>query len=336
LKKDTVLKHLKGKTLNRLRHVKSKKSKPISFTTPEQERKERVAEAIRLYQKEIEVIAINADKWQNKGKGDKDDKGRDKKSSAKAHKMAKRPLRYKLSEEGISREDIGLGGKVHGIREGAGEYEPPEGTPGEGKDSTRPLYSTRYFETAQGIKTYSEVSEILAVSVAKTIKAIIDRTPEDIDITPEWICKLHGDIASSLFPDWAGRFRDLNVVVGTHTPPPYFEVPVHVRQYCNDLTARLSFAARERNIETFTETLAFADWRFQWIHPFKDFNGRVGRILLSAVLFILKLPPVETASVGPEQEELYFKALRDADDGDMSLLTTIWIERLSKVFYEKR
>ncbi len=307
----------------------------ISFSTPEKERKERVDEAIRLYRKEIEHIAINADKWQTKDEVKENDKGRDKEGSAEARKVARKPRGYKVLKEGVSGQGSRLGGKVYGIREGAGEYEPSEGTPRKGEDSTRPLDSTRYFETAQGIKTYSEVSEMLAVSVAKTIEAIIDRTPEEINITSEWICKLHGDIASLLFPDWAGRFRDVNVAVGTHTPPSYFEVPIHVHRYCDDLAARLSFAARKQDIEMFAETLAFADWRFQWIHPFKDFNGRVGRILLSAVLFKLKLPPTETASVEPEEKERYLKALRDADGGDMSLLTTIWIERLSKAFYEK-
>jgi Alw26I/Eco31I/Esp3I family type II restriction m6 adenine DNA methyltransferase len=309
---------------------------PISFTTPERERRERVAKAISLYRSEIEHVAISADKWQNKDKVKENDKERDKESSAKARKVAGKPRGYKVIEESISGQDSRLGGKVHGVREGTSEYEPSEGPPKEGEDSTRPLDSTRYFETAQGIKTYSEVSEILAVSVAKAIEAIIDRTPEEINITPEWICRLHGEIAGSLFPDWAGRFRDVNVVVGSHTPPPYFEVPIHVRQYCDDLAARLSFATREQDIETFAETLAFVGWRFQWIHPFKDFNVRVGRILLAAILFKQKLPPAETASVELEEKERYLKALHDADGGDISLLTTIWIERLSKAFYEKR
>jgi type I restriction-modification system DNA methylase subunit/fido (protein-threonine AMPylation protein) len=306
----------------------------ISFVTPEQERKEKVDEAIKLYHSEIEAIALNVDKWQNKKKEDKDDKDRDKKGSAKSRKVAERPRKYKLPEEGISGEDPGLGGEVHGIREGAGEYKPPEGTSQEGEDSTRPLDSTRYFETAQGIKTYSEVSEILAVSVTKTIEAIIDQTPDDIHITPEWICKLHSDIAGALFSDWAGRFRDVNVTVGTHIPPPYYEVPVHTRLYCDDLTARLSFALKEKDIEKISETLAYADWRFQWIHPFKDFNGRIGRIILTAVLFKLKLPPAETASVEPEEKEKYLNALQAADKGDISMLAGIWIERLSNAFRE--
>jgi len=268
-------------------------------------------------------------------KASKDEKDRDKKSSAKARTVAKKPHGYNRSKEGISGKGSGLGGKVDGIREGTGEYGPPEGTDRKGKDSTRPVDSTRYFETAQGNLSYSQVSEIIAVSVKKSIEAIIGQTPADIQVTPEWICKLHNDIAGSLFPEWAGRFRDVNVVVGTHTPPPYFEVPIHVRQYCDDLDARLTFAVKERKIETFAETLAFADWRFQWIHPFRDFNGRAGRILLSAVLFKLKLPPAETAEVEPQEKEKYLNALRAADTGDISSLTQIWLIRLLKSAQEE-
>lgn len=307
----------------------------ISFTTPEKERKKRVSEAIRLYQTEINTIALNADKWQNKEKGDKDDEGRDKKGSTRFQGVAEKPRRYKVPAEGVSEEGSGLGSEVHGVREGASEYKPSEGTPKEGQDSTRPLNSTRYFETAQGIKTYSEVSEILAVSVAKTIEAIIETSPEDIYFTSEWICKLHNDIAGSLFPDWAGRFRDVNVKVGTHTPPPFYEAPVLVRLYCEDLAVRLSFASKEKDIEKISETLAYADWRFQWIHPFRDFNGRVGRILLTAILFKLRLPPAETASVEPEEKERYLNALHEADTGNLLQLIEIWVKRLSKAFKEK-
>lgn len=276
-----------------------------------------------------------ADKWQNKSEEASHDKGRNKKSSAKAGKVAKKPRGYKRAEEGISGEDSGLGGKVYGIREGAGEYDPAEGTPGNGEDSTRPVDSTRYYETAQGTKTYSEVAEIVAVSVTKTIEAVVEQNPQDIRITPEWVCKLHHNIAFELFPDWAGYFRDVNVKVGTHTPPSFYEVPVHMRLYCEDLTARLTLASRKKDIEKLAETLAFADWRFQWIHPFRDFNGRVGRIILTALLYMLKLPPAETASAENKERDKYLKALRIADVGDFSVLMEIWMKRLLKALKKK-
>lgn len=279
---------------------------------------------------------MKTNKCQNITKVKRDDKGKDKKNPARARKVASKPRRYKLPEGSVSGKDSGLGGEVHGVREGTGKYDTSKGTSRKRKDSTRPLDSTRYFDTALGIKKYSEVAEILAVAVTKTIEALIERNPADIDITPEWLCKLHGDIAGLIFPDWAGRFRDVNVQVGTHIPPPYFEVPIHVRQYCDDLSVRLSFVEREKDIEKVAEAFAYADWRFQWMHPFRDFNGRVGRILLSAILFKLRLPPAETASVEPTEKGRYLKALHFADEGDLLLLTEIWIERLSQAFKEKR
>lgn len=58
--------------------------------------------------------------------------------------------------------------------------------------------------------------------------------------------------------------------------------------------------------------------------------------LLTAILFKLRLPPAETASVEAEEKEKYLKALHEADSGDLSLLTEIWIERLSRAFNENR
>jgi hypothetical protein len=77
----------------------------------------------------------------------KDEKDRDKNSSAKTRKMAEKPHGYQLTKEDISGEGTGSCGEVHGIREVTREYGPSEGTPQEGKDSTRPLESTSFCGT---------------------------------------------------------------------------------------------------------------------------------------------------------------------------------------------
>ncbi|MCL4477069.1 MAG: N-6 DNA methylase [Nitrospirae bacterium] len=116
---------------------------PIFFTTPEKERKERVAEAIKLYWSDLGAVAFEAGKWQNKREDKNHDKSADKKGTGKSRKVAGAPRGYELSEGGVSGEDTGLGGEVHGVREGAGEYDPSEGASGEGESSTRPVDSTR-------------------------------------------------------------------------------------------------------------------------------------------------------------------------------------------------
>ncbi len=300
---------------------------PISFKTPERERKELVEEFKGIYHQYLDSVAMQTDSWQNDFKEKKNDRSRQKEATASPDKLAKEALGYQGTEKGVSGEDSGVGGKVHGVRERTGGYRPPEGPPKE-KDGTKPLDSTRYLETSDGSKSYTEVSELLAVSVTKVIEGIVAQRPEDILVTSEWICKLHKDIAGSLFPDWAGRFRDINVQVGTLTPVPFYEVPMHVKLFCEDLGARLQYLKSDTN--ALAEMLAWVDWRFEWIHPFKDFNGRVGRILLTAISFKLKLPPFDTASVEPKEKEVYLQALRSADTGDLTSLTDIWLNRIIK------
>ena len=220
----------------------------------------------------------------------------------------------------------GAGQPVHGVREPAGQYGSPQDPDG-GAEGQSELRSTREFETAEGRLSYHELSERLAVPLVAIYDEILQSRPDQIIITSEWLCLRHKRLAGHLFPDWAGRFRDVNVQVGSHTPPPYYEVPIHMRQYCDDLSARLLHLNQE-SVANCAELLAWADGRFQWIHPFKDFNGRIGRVLLAALLYKIGLPHIETAPSDHEARTQYLDALRAADKCDLGLLTELWVCRL--------
>ena len=213
---------------------------------------------------------------------------------------------------------------VNGVRERTGEYGAPQG-PFEEPQGTGSLGSTRYFETSEGTLTYTQVSERLAVALVGILDEILQAPPEQIVVTSEWLCQRHQTLAGSLFPSWAGRYRDVNVEVGSHTPPPFYEMPSLLRLFSDDLAERLRHVTpRESGVDVIAELLAWADWRFQWIHPFKDFNGRIGRVLLAAILYKLALPHVETAPLEPDARREYLEALRTADHGDLGPLTGLW------------
>ena len=218
----------------------------------------------------------------------------------------------------------GQGAGLHAELDGTGKRAGGSGAGTGVDDSTRPLDATRELASTAGSLTYTEVSERLAAKVADCIDALLDADPATIAFSAEWLRDIHRRIAGSLFPDWAGRFRTTDVQVGTHSPPPAHDVPVRVRDYCLDLEERLRHVGDAQSV---AELLAWADWRFQWIHPFKDFNGRVGRILLVALAFRLGLPPIDPAAASADRRA-YFSALRAADVGDLNALSDIWLERL--------
>lgn len=105
----------------------------------------------------------------------------------------------------------------------------------------------------------------------------------------------------------------------TLEPPAYYKVPLLVRTFCDDLAERLRHVD-DNKLSDIAEFLAWADWRFQWVHPFKDFNGRIGRLVLAALLYKLALPPVETAPTDTERRREYLEALRAGDAGNLDLL----------------
>ncbi len=196
------------------------------------------------------------------------------------------------------------------------------------KSATR-IGAPRTFDTAERSLPYTEVSERLAFSLAWILDGILQTTPDQITITVEWMCLRHQELAGRLFPAWAGRLRDVNVQVGAHTPPPFYEVPALLRLFCDDLAERLRHVRpRETRGTELVDLLAWADWRFQWIHPFKDFNGRIGRVVLAALLYKLALPHVETAPLEADTRRQYLEALHAADDGNLGPLTNIWLQRI--------
>lgn len=250
-------------------------------------------------------------------------------SSRRAAETVAQPTQHAREGSGGSSEGAaGTGEPVHGVREPTREYGPTQEPPGE-PEAQRELASTRFLDTAEGPLSYAELPERLAVPLVGILDDILQTQPGNIIISSEWLCVRHKRLAGHLFPDWAGRFRDVNVQVGAHIPPPFYEVPVHMRTFCDDLAARLHHLNVD-SVAALAECLAWADWRFQWIHPFKDFNGRIGRVLLAALLYKLTLPHAEAAPLEAGARRRYLEALQAADDGNLGSLTDMWVRRIAE------
>ena len=284
--------------------------------------KELTAEELNRYNARLEQFSVHPGSCNNPPEEQHHDSATTPATRTTSTSLARATPGCGQPEGGVSPADSGTDAQFDGTGTRTGGCS-PTAIP---SDSTRPLEATRELPTVEGTQTYSKVSEQLAVQVAKVLEALFNTNPERIEITPDWIRGTHRQLAGSLFPEWAGRFRITEVQVGTHFPPPPHDVAVHVTNYCLDLDARLQHTNDSESIATL---LAWADWRFQWIHPFKDFNGRLGRILLLALCFKLNLPPANPAA-DDDSRTRYFNALRDADQGDLSALDDLWIERLCK------
>lgn len=138
----------------------------------------------------------------------------------------------------------------------------------------------------------------------------------DIEISASLILVIHKTAFEELY-DWAGRWRNINVLVGQLTPPEPAQIVHLVYQFINNLNFKISVSKTHNE---FVETLIYTHYEFVKIHPFNNGNGRTGRILLNLVAMKLGFIPLELYKREGESRKVYIQSMQQADGGDFELL----------------
>ncbi|QQR77527.1 MAG: Fic family protein [Candidatus Moraniibacteriota bacterium] len=61
-------------------------------------------------------------------------------------------------------------------------------------------------------------------------------------------------------------------------------------------------------IDGLVALLAWAHHRFLWMHPFLDYNGRIGRLLNNIILLSLDFPPIRLKSGNKSGRKAYIES----------------------------
>lgn len=158
---------------------------------------------------------------------------------------------------------------------------------------TRPIEAERALKRSLAERIPGKTDDLarLAVAHIQTERWMRRRLKDEpaLEVTrQEFVCELHRHFVGQL-PETMrivtgrdgetainvpGALRARDVDVGAHLAPPSGEVP--------DLLA--AFAQGWRQLPKTPAHLLLAHHRFAWIHPFLDGNGRVARLLSTAML----------------------------------------------------
>jgi Fic family protein len=135
---------------------------------------------------------------------------------------------------------------------------------------------------------------------------------------------LMGDILKT-----AGTFRKINVGVGgesgvSHVAPPHDRVP----ELIHDLFEWLKTTQEHPLIAS-----CIFHYEFEFIHPFSDGNGRMGRLWQSVILYNYKnlFSSIATESIVRDYQDKYYKALEESGEAGES---TPFIEFMLEVILE--
>lgn len=126
------------------------------------------------------------------------------------------------------------------------------------------------------------------------------------DINKKFILELHKlVIVNTLEEDLIsqiGRYRTVQVFIGTSIPPKPQEVP-------KEMTSLLRWYSVNKKTLHPLVVSSYFHTEFEKIHPFIDGNGRVGRLLMNFILHKNKYPMINI----PKKRRLkYYKVLQEA------------------------
>lgn len=127
-------------------------------------------------------------------------------------------------------------------------------------------------------------------------------------VSEQLIKTLHQIVVRDIEKEWAGKYRNSNVMItgANHKPPEAIRVPSEM----GDLLKW--FKKNESKLHPI-ELAALMHHKFVNIHPFFDGNGRVSRLIMNVILLREGYP---LSVVLKNDRKKYYDTLSKADEGD--------------------
>ncbi|MFZ2303615.1 MAG: Fic family protein [Minisyncoccia bacterium] len=165
---------------------------------------------------------------------------------------------------------------------------------------------------------------------AKNLARVVeytDKKAKEQELTLDVILSLHKMLISNISDDIAGRFRkdDEYVRVGSHIAP----APKEVVGMIEKMLAEYNAASHENIIKR----IAKLHLTFEYIHPFNDGNGRIGRVINNYLLIREGFVPVNIKFI---DRKMYYEAFKEFDEkGATKIMEEIVGKSLTNSYHKR-
>lgn len=143
-----------------------------------------------------------------------------------------------------------------------------------------------------------------AKNLARVVEYIRAKSQES-EISKEMILLLHQMLIGNINDEISGRFRKSGeyVRVGAHIAP----APENIEKNISDLLVK--YTSDQESY--FLEKITFFHLEFEFIHPFNDGNGRIGRAVTNYQLQRLGFPSI---IIRDKEKQKYYAALKEYEE----------------------
>ena len=144
----------------------------------------------------------------------------------------------------------------------------------------------------------SLIEQLEAKNHQTALEYLFDYLYKKKRINESLILKIHSILMNGIGSD-AGNYRSHGVrILGSNVPTAnYLKVPSLIKRIVNDIN---------KQNKDIIDQVSIIHSCFEQVHPFADGNGRIGRLLINAMLLKNNIPP---AIIKQEDKQLYYTYL---------------------------
>jgi Fic family protein len=173
------------------------------------------------------------------------------------------------------------------------------------ENSTLSLDETEKILLQIDLDRYITEREIFEAKNLARVVSYIDKRAKEQELGMDIILSLHKMLMSNIRDEIAGRFRkdDEYVRVGSHIAP----APKEINESLEKMLSEYNATSHENIIKRIAE-LHLA---FEYLHPFNDGNGRIGRVINNYLLMREGFVPINIKFIDRRK---YYDAFKEFDE----------------------
>ena len=195
------------------------------------------------------------------------------------------------------------------------------------ENSTLTLEETEKILLQIDLDRFITEREIFEAKNLAQVVSYIDKRAKERELILEVILLLHKMLISNIRDDIAGRFRNNN---------EYVRVGNHIAPNPKEITDRLEKMLAEYNAtihENIIKRIAKLHLTFEYVHPFIDGNGRIGRAVNNYLLIREGFVPINIKFIDRKK---YYEAFKEFDEkGKTAVMEEIVGKALTNSYHKR-
>ena len=179
-----------------------------------------------------------------------------------------------------------------------------------------------------GIKSKQEMDEAEARALERAMDELVRMYDENHRFTAMDICELHKIWLGEIY-EWAGKYRQVNISKGDFPFAAVGRVPALMVEFEQGALREYTPCAFNDKTEV-VRALAETHTELVLIHPFREGNGRVARVLSTLMALQAGMPLLDFSLIAEEKKNEYFAAVQAGLDKNYKPMEKVFSEIIER------